>query len=111
MITFKSEEEYLAKVRGFRRMQKLASILFWTGFWLWLAETLMFIILYSWHWEPANNVEKTLDIISGALMLFGIYFMIRVSFDVTRFFIESILPPQNSKQQYSHEQPSRHSDN
>jgi hypothetical protein len=43
-------------------------------------ETLYFIYIYGWHWTAINGWEWFWDIISGALTVLGLIYLVRYIF-------------------------------
>lgn len=58
--------------KPFARKYYKGSAIFNFGWFLWLSETIIFLIIYGWHWQPANSLEKVLDYTSFIIMIIGI---------------------------------------
>jgi len=57
----------------------LAKKLFFFGFGFWLGETILFLIIYGWHWLPASKAEMVCDnIVGGIWAVAGVLFSIVV---------------------------------
>lgn len=66
---------------------KLAKYFFLGGFYFWLAETILFIILYGWHWNAFNVVEKLCDQFAFYLMLIGVSFFVSIVIKAVELYV------------------------
>jgi DNA modification methylase len=58
-------------MKNLRNKWNLSKLIIWIGMIFWLLETTYFIIMYGWHYEAINEVERTCDYISSFLILSG----------------------------------------
>ena len=66
---------------------KLAKYFFLGGFYFWAAETILFIILYGWHWNAYNDIESRCDQLAFYLMLIGASFFFSLVINVVKLYV------------------------
>ena len=66
---------------------KLAKYFFLGGFYFWALETVLFIILYGWHWNAFNDIESRCDQFAFYSMLIGASFFFSLVINVVELYV------------------------
>ena len=67
---------------------KLAKYFFLGGFYFCAAETVLFIILYGWHWNAYNDIESRCDQQAFYLMLIGASFFFSLVINAVELYVK-----------------------
>ena len=66
----------------------LSKLFLFGGVLFWILETLFFIIIYGWHWNAYNVIEKICDNFAMWLITIGFAFFWSLVFDIAELYVK-----------------------
>ena len=56
----------------YRSLTKLSTVVISWGIFLWIAQTIVFLITYGWHWSSFNELEEFVKGVSLVIIVFSV---------------------------------------
>jgi hypothetical protein len=90
---------YQKELEQVKSLRKLGVFILISGWLIWFVETLIYMIMYGYHKDPATDVEKFLDGLSTIIMAMGIMLMFRSIWRFNGLLIKALGDDQTFKPQ------------
>ena len=79
-------------MKRIKKLYEFQAVLLKMAFWIWITETVVFLLIEGWHWKATNPIEIRLDQMVSALFTIWFILLIRL---VLVFFEELIKQSEN----------------